>query len=236
MTGSEYLVFRLAGVLSAFGAPAIGEQRPVWEAPSKSGILGLVGAALGLDRDQTSGLDTLQDALSYAVRLDTPGRPSRDFHTAESPRGLGHRTRRDELAAPELTTILSDRRYRSDVVYTVALWRCGAIGPSLTVLARALQRPRYVLYLGRKSCPLSAPPRPLVLNAPDIRAAFDAHDRRAGRPQDDGKAPIWCDIGAPGIEDGTSRTRRDRVRDRGRWLFETRTEGRLAAVPGDVGS
>ena len=54
--------------------------------PSKSGVIGLLCAALGKPRDEApnDGFPTLKElaALKMGVRVDREGRMRRDFHTA----------------------------------------------------------------------------------------------------------------------------------------------------------
>ncbi len=48
----DFLVFRLYGPLASWGDIAVGEQRPTTPHPSKSAVLGLIAAALGVRRDE----------------------------------------------------------------------------------------------------------------------------------------------------------------------------------------
>ncbi|MBN8943571.1 MAG: type I-E CRISPR-associated protein Cas5/CasD [Rhizobiales bacterium] len=250
MSERDFLVFRLAGPMAAFGDIAVGERRGIWDAPSKSAILGLVAGALGLTRDETAAHLTLETGLGFAVRVDVPGRPLRDYHTAQAPRARRNgqwRTRQEELEdKDELNTVLSERIYRLEAAATVALWRKGDAVASLDVLARALKQPRFIPYIGRKACPLGRPPRPHVVNVGGLQAAFAAYDgleadadaklrfpwfvtRRVERQR-----TIWFEWDA-GLADeerqakagGAIRQRRDAVRDRGLWQFSDRREGSL---------
>src|SRR6266699_2816470 len=80
----EYLVFRLYGPMCSWGDIAVGEVRPSTMHPSKSAILGLVAAALGLKRPDTVrdenerttlevAHSTLAHGYGFAVRVDAPG-------------------------------------------------------------------------------------------------------------------------------------------------------------------
>ncbi|MDZ5649988.1 type I-E CRISPR-associated protein Cas5/CasD [Nitrospirillum sp. BR 11828] len=256
MASRDFLIFRLQGPMAAWGAVAVGERRPVWDLPSKSAVLGLVAAALGLTRQDTAGHAALEAGLGFAVRQDAAGRPLRDYHTAQAPkarRNAQWRTRREELAGPkdEVNTVLSERLYRLEAAATVALWHRGDTAPALPALAAALARPRYTLYLGRKSCPLGRPPRPRTLAAEGLLAAFSAYDAAEGaaglklpswltrvRPPADAARDVWFEWDAgldaeearvlAGDEDGEHRQRRDAVDDRARWHFTDRREGRLS--------
>ena len=56
----ETLVFQLEAPLSSWGDVAVGEYRPTAEYPGQSAILGLLAAALGIDRLDTEGQSALQ--------------------------------------------------------------------------------------------------------------------------------------------------------------------------------
>jgi len=128
-----FLLFSLWAPLAAMGDVAVGERRTGLERPGKSAVLGLVAAALGIDRTEEAALRALHDGYGLAVRVDTPGTLVTDFHTAQVPparRGRRWPTRRAELARPkpgepELETVLSWREYRADARFTIALRRPG---------------------------------------------------------------------------------------------------------------
>src|SRR5680860_988632 len=80
---AEYLVFTLAANLSAMGGPAGHERRGTMTAPGKSAVIGLLGAALGLDRADTDGFAPL-DALNLAVSRIVDGNHLRDYHTVQT--------------------------------------------------------------------------------------------------------------------------------------------------------
>ncbi len=249
MTVREFLVFRLAGPMAAFGKIAVGEQRDIWGEPSKSGVLGLVAGAMGLTRDAAAAHSALETGLGFAVRIDAHGHALRDYHTAQAPKSRKDRrwrTRRDELAdRDDLNTVLSERLYRLEARATVALWRKAEPGPDLAALKGALERPNFIPYLGRKSCPLGEPPRPEVVAASTLMAAFDAYDAGCGpadaqvsslvapgrRPDPAAERPVWFEMAA-GLTDEDAQTdlvreRRDAPRDRVARRFADRREGRL---------
>lgn len=244
----EFLVFQLQAPLSSWGEPAVGEFRGTAEYPSKSAVTGILGAALGLARDDEAAHAALRDGYGYAIAMQTPGTLLRDYHTAQAPprgalKGRPHATRRDELVVPrrDLTTILSTRDYRQNAASLVAMQvRDGAAPPySLAQLAQALARPRYVLYLGRKACPPAAPLWAQVIVVDSAITAFgryaELHQaaRRCGasdarRALLEALAPVQriafddnIDVGVP--PDLTQR-RKDRLISRRRWQFGDRDE------------
>jgi CRISPR system Cascade subunit CasD len=272
-TPRTFLLFRLQGPMASWGDIAVGERRTSWARPSRSAVLGLVAAALGIPRADRAGHDALEAGLGFAVRVDDPGRPLRDYHTAQAPsrrQGQMWATRADELAlGNDLTTILSQRSYLVDALYTIVLWRrpdADATVAALATIAERLRAPVYALYLGRKCCPLGAPLDPFRVDATDIVAALDARDadeverarvredarlaaldakrtesaRRRGKPPPSPlprrppppprrrpRPELWLDetdAAAFRLRTTERTTRRDRVRDRPRWLFADRVE------------
>lgn len=164
-----YLIFGLTAALGAMGELAGHERRGTLVWPARSAILGLLGAALGIRRD---GDFRALDMLSMAVAVFDEGTALRDYHTVETvPSGaLKNANSRPEalVAARDKTnTAITLRDYRSDGYYGVAIW-----GGPVETLQRALAQPKFTLYLGRKSCPLSAPPGALVVNADSPDDAF----------------------------------------------------------------
>ncbi|MGW5609444.1 type I-E CRISPR-associated protein Cas5/CasD [Streptomyces sp. NPDC003753] len=139
------LVLQLAGPLQSWGASARFARRGTENAPTKSGVVGLLAAALGLDRDADQQLAELA-ALRFGVRIDQPGTRIRDFQTA-------HHLDTDE-AMP-----LSERFYLTDAVFVAAVEGEDAL---VDRLAAALLAPAYLPYLGRRSCPPGRPLDPAV--------------------------------------------------------------------------
>src|SRR5690554_7578987 len=174
----DYLVFQLQGVMSAWGETAVGEFRPTANYPSESALLGLFAAALGISREEEEKHAALRAGYGLAIAVQKSGRLLRDYHTVQVPsrsklKGRPHQTRRDELGLPreELNTLLSTRDYRQNAACLVAVQANEQAPYGLEELAKALREPRFVLYLGRKSCPPSAPLNPRILSA---ESAYDA--------------------------------------------------------------
>jgi CRISPR system Cascade subunit CasD len=176
----SFLLFDLVGAMSAWGEIAVGERRGTWDRPSKSAVLGLLAGALGYTRDREDDHRALAEGLGFGVLLFRSGAPLRDFHTAQVPPGdVRYVTRRAELAAPRLGTIVSRRDYLCEGWATAALWRASEGAPALAYLADSLAHPHFIPYLGRKSCPLGAPLRPRVVEAAGLATAFAADDSPA---------------------------------------------------------
>ena len=75
------LLLRLAAPLQSWGMDSKFETRKTNREPTKSGIIGLLSAALGLRRDETEEIEKL-NRLRFAVRVDQEGSLLIDYHTA----------------------------------------------------------------------------------------------------------------------------------------------------------
>ena len=229
---SPFLLLTLAGPMAAWGDVAVGESRPAYSRPSKSGVLGLIAAALGLARDDDAGHHALREGTGFAVWPTAPGRLLLDYHTAQVPTGTAGRglpTRRDELAHPAVNTTLSTRAYRTDARAVVALWTRPDARWSLSEIQDALRTPVYPLYLGRRACPPSEPLDPQVLSAESPADAFAAYEAsRVAQTDDPSARAAFSDPDAPGLPDSLdTTTRRDDPVHRGRRAFADRREVRF---------
>lgn len=109
--------------------------------PTKSGVLGILAAALGRKRD-----DSLEDLakLEFGIRVDCQGTKLKDFQITQM--------------GGKLNSNLSERTYLSDAIFLVGLGY-EDMG-FLKELEEALRHPIFAVFLGRRSCP---PTQPLVL-------------------------------------------------------------------------
>lgn len=219
------LVFGLSGPMAAFGSPAVGERRPVDDRPTRSGVLGIVAACLGIDRSDEQALLALSEDTVVAVRCDRAGKLLLDFHTFQTVK-LGKAvpaTRREELATATIPPVISFREYRVGAEATAVLSTISDRIPDVEAMAEALRRPVFAPYLGRRSCPVGEPFWPLVVrDAATVEAALETYDaaKRKARgetvedgPQDQHRAiTLGTD---PGMRrkgsGGASQLRRDRL-------------------------
>ncbi len=227
----DYLVFRLYGPLASWGDIAVGEYRPSFAHPSKSAIIGLLAAAIGIRRDEDERQKELADACSFAVRVDAMGTLLRDYHTAQVPsekKGVTRYTRYSELANENLNTILSTRDYRCDAAYTVAVTVRDGAKYNARALADKLMKPEFTLYLGRKSCPLAFPLQPKVITAVTLKEAFTNvkfnNDELPGVITNSPYLIYWEDDNESGLNPEHVITRRDAPLSRIRWQFSERLE------------
>lgn len=238
---AQFLTFALVAPLASFGAIAVGGRRPTWDRPGRSAILGLVAACLGLEREDDAAQAALAADYGLALLCHAPGHLLTDYHTAQVPPTRGKRrfaTRAEELATPDLATILSRRDYRTGAWHLAALW---ARGPAprwtLDSIVTAMKAPVFVPYLGRKAGPLGLPLAPTLDDAPSPGAALARRHRAgSGVAPEAGFRHLADKAGEPFIArdhwDGETdpallrrqETRRDQPRSRRRWQFDLRTE------------
>lgn len=128
------LLLRLAGPMQSWGTDSKFDVRRTQREPSKSGVIGLVAAAMGIRRDEKEALKPLT-ALRFGVRVDREGTMMRDYHTAKS----------------QKSAYVTNRYYLADAVFVAGL-ESDDTG-LLDKIAQALQTPTFPLYLGRRSCP-----------------------------------------------------------------------------------
>ncbi len=228
----EYLLFTLRGPMQAWGTVAVGEVRPVASRPTRSGLLGLLAAALGIRRSEPEHLAALEAACRMAVRIDAPGSRLVDYHTVQAPQEKAKRvfrTRRDELvtmldAEERPNTILSRREYMADAAFTACVWLVRECDWTLGAMREALLEPVFVPYLGRKSCPAGHPFMPSLVQADNAGAALAVYAPETGRP-----GPVWADADHGIAGEFDAYAVRDAVTDHTRRLFGVRQEFRIPA-------
>lgn len=244
---TDFLLLTLYAPLVSWGDIAVGEYRGSWDRPSRSAVLGLVAAGLGVERDDDATHHALDRAYGVAVRADVTGAPLVDYHTAQTVDATTVKkrqpaTRAELLDVRDRQTILSRRTYRQDALATVAIWvrpkaRSQVDLPrSLGALADALRQPRFVLYAGRKANAFGLPLDPRVESADTLAEALARRTPAIGRLAGITAVPSWgmsipdelevshdpCE----GFSSGLRALRRDIRRDggahRGRWQFAER--------------
>ncbi|WP_442801263.1 type I-E CRISPR-associated protein Cas5/CasD [Serratia rubidaea] len=232
---SQYLVFQLYAPLASWGEAAVGEVRHTSALPSRSALLGMLAAALGIRREDERRLSDINQHYHFAIRL-LSGHEQwlRDYHTVQMPKENRKRryvTRRDELvsSADKLETMLTSREYRCDAYYHVAVEHTPGAPFSLDELASALACPVFPLYLGRKSCPPALPLHPQILDGTlgDV-LRLAQQDARYGliceQLADITSAQTFCvwEGEQEGVTEFATQQRSDQPVSRQRWQFTTR--------------
>ena len=186
-----WLMITLAAPRASFAGPAPGGIRGTERAPTRSALLGLIAAALGIEQVDSAGHRVLSDTLAFATRVEHEGALELDYHTTQ----VGKKTdlkkrvlysRHDELDLPrsDLSTILSERSYRCDYRASTAICRLDDDKAALEHIQNALRKPKWTLYLGRKCSPLAWPLAPVLIEAPDWQEALVQFDAKRDAEQD----------------------------------------------------
>lgn len=158
----RYLILRLDGPMQAWGTHTYEDFRPSNLYPTRSGLLGLLAACLGIDRDDHAGQAALAASVEFSVRVDTavarfdrdrpmkkPGVKLPDFHTVMDARKVDGKANK--------FPVVSRREYLFDAAFSVAVGAKPDAAYTLDVIAAALRRPLYTPTLGRRACPPTRP-------------------------------------------------------------------------------
>lgn len=138
-------MLRLAAPLQAWGVDSKYDVRRTGREPSKSGVIGMLAAALGRGRDEP--VNDLNQ-LRFGVRVEQEGVLLTDYHMVHSTDGK--------------TSWQTYRHYLSDAVFLVGLEGDTEL---LQSISDAVNAPVFPLFLGRRSCP---PTLPLNLGIRDV--------------------------------------------------------------------
>ena len=132
------LLLRLAAPLQAWGADSKFETRKTGREPTKSGVIGLLAAALGLRRDEREALLRLT-GLRFGVRVEREGQLLVDYHTAKT--------------QDEKTSYVTYRHYLQDAVFLAGIGKrgcrpfaaaaAGAATPGVSAVSRPPLLPAY---------------------------------------------------------------------------------------------
>ena len=176
----KVLTFNIVAAMGSAGTYAGHEYRGTISVPTRSAILGLLGAALGIDRNDQENQTELCKykvgvrACKYKVEVRAwkKNLRLRDYHTVQSVPNTIKRPSTRRLALEEAglkaVTSITKRDYWVDAAFAIAVSTDETCRWTLEHLKEALLYPKYVLYIGRKCCPLCAPLDPIVKNGYDI--------------------------------------------------------------------
>ncbi len=177
------IFLRLEGPLQAWGDNSKFVVRRTMEAPTKSGVIGLICCAMGLSRQAAREFLPRLNELIMGVRVDRPGMGWWDYHTVGAGYGIvkAEGGIKKTASTGKLETLLTRRQYLCDASFLTAVQGDTDL---IKQVRSALENPRWPLFLGRKCCPPSVP----VASKPDgnlkahvgrfndIRAALKAQE------------------------------------------------------------
>ncbi|MCB5279503.1 MAG: type I-E CRISPR-associated protein Cas5/CasD [Candidatus Methanomethylophilaceae archaeon] len=128
------LLLRLSAPMQSWGSSCKFESRKTGREPTKSGVIGMIASAMGIER--TAPVDDF-NKLRFGVRIDQVGELIRDYHTVHHP-------------YDNKRSYITERYYLADATFLV-----GLEGDETTLknIDFALNNPMFPLFLGRRSCP-----------------------------------------------------------------------------------
>lgn len=198
------LFLRLEGPLQAWGERARWSVRDTSTEPTKSGVVGLLGCALGIAQD--ADLLQLSKSVRMGVRCDRQGTFLTDFHTTIGGVLSAEGKIKDE-------TVLSYRSYLCDASFLIALQ---SMPDQIKKIADAVQHPVWPCYLGRRSCVPTVPIYEGVGDYADLLTALKDWPynllQKGGEVKDKVRAVIE-------VEPGSGVQRRDEVLSNKRRTF-----------------
>jgi len=139
------LILKTEG-MSAYGLQTFDVHRRVNHFPTRSAIIGMLSAALGITREQHANLYELSQSLTIAVQVNNTGEKMTDYHTVQN--------FRSPMGKIQKGTKPTYREYWCDSEHTFAITAESAI---IDKLVTAVKAPKFTLFQGRKSCPLMRP-------------------------------------------------------------------------------
>lgn len=178
------LILRLEGALQSWGEDSKWDSRDSSPMPTKSGIVGLLGCAMGEERD-SEALIELAQSINMAVRADRSGVKFVDFQTV---------TGSPLMAAsgkPKTTgnTIISPHAFLQDACFTVFIETTDAWRERVVA---ALKNPKWCMYLGRKNC---VPSRPVLeCGCAEYASLIDAVQQYPAADRADRTMSYECEI------------------------------------------
>ena len=169
MSSNACLALLLDGPMQSWGHASRFERRTTALHPTRSGVIGLIAAAVGINKhtaDETAQLSRFTSLNVTTLTLPRRNRRAQellmqrleDYHTVTG-------IRRASGKEDEDATVQTYRHYLLDARFGVLLE-----GPSalLDSIAAALRNPKWGVWLGRKCC---LPASPLLVAPPGSRAA-----------------------------------------------------------------
>ena len=167
-----FLALKLQGVMQAWGGHTYEDFRHSELVPTRSALLGLLAACVGIDRNDRENQELLAASVLIAVRMDRKPQRITDFHTVMDARKVNGK--------PNKFPVVSRREYLCDAKYTVLLEIRENASFDANTLRQALEKPVFTPFLGRRSCALSRPLFEDRIEAVNFEAAFSLIEPASG--------------------------------------------------------
>jgi len=174
------ILLRLEGALQSWGEHSRFDYRDCASMPTKSGIIGIIGCAMGLCRGSEQ-LTVLSEKIRVAIRCDRPGKQSIDYHTVTADDAI-----LNAQGKKRCKTIVTYRTYLQDASFLAAIETDWELAQKID---HAFHEPCWPVYLGRKSC---VPSRPVYIGIKEeynsLEEAMNQYiEKKGARPTEKGK-------------------------------------------------
>jgi len=147
----KHLLLYLDAPMQAWGHSSRFNRRTSASWPVKSGVVGMLCAALGIERDDEEGIAQLADLAMTVYTLQNQGKRLMDYHTVGG--GYDSKTQRQSMSnkagGGSPSTVLTDREYLLDCKFGVVLSGSPEV---IDRCAAALENPKWGVWFGRKCC------------------------------------------------------------------------------------
>jgi CRISPR system Cascade subunit CasD len=182
---SDTLLLRLAAPMQSWGDSSKFQKRITRREPTKSGVIGMIAAALGRERQES-----VEDLchLKFGVRIDQTGKVQREYQIARKwlPQEKTYSNKEDG-------SFLSTRYFLHDAVFLVGLEGDMKL---LEKIETALQNPVFPIGLGRRAC---IPELPLIkgirnMQLLDALVAEPWHAKKWYKLKKQQESSIWLEI------------------------------------------
>lgn len=154
------LVLKLDAPLQSWGLHGHWQEKDAGREPTKSGVVGLIACAMGIKRQD---IPSLSQKIRIGVRVENEvgneGKLLRDYKTID----IGKKDK-----------IVSNLWYQQGSSYTVFV----DAGDLTDNIALALTKPKWIIYLGRKSCPITNPPLAEIIETNNLMESIREYPLR----------------------------------------------------------
>lgn len=146
----QWMALYLSAPLQAWGVSSRFMRRTTLPHPTQSGVVGMLCAAMGIERDDESGIARLA-GLDMEFFVMAPGGRLTDYHTV----GGGYDAKQQRGAIPHSAgggpfgTVLTYREYLEDARFGVLVRGEASV---INECAAALRDPVWGVWFGRKAC------------------------------------------------------------------------------------
>lgn len=150
------ILLKFSGPQQSWGTSSFFNTRHTDFYPSKSGVIGLIAASLGISRDDDQKISIL-NKLDFAVRIDQQGKLAMDYHTVIRPEIKSKlineldRTNKNDFYNVEYIQYVTHRYYLEDALFIVAL---SGEENLVNKVYEGLQKPYFQQFLGKRSFPV----------------------------------------------------------------------------------